>query len=145
MLQSLKLGLYNFITPNRYNISVSILCFFYIHIKKLFLDFSSQDCIFFSIGVILRKPKFQVLVSMDLTIMGSKKRPFSTSSATAKSSETLSVAGEKGVSKVVSFWPINVFLSICGDSSVRKIEFLFVICRKMVVRVGRFLWRIWKQ
>lgn len=31
--------------------------------------------------------------------MGSKKRPFSTSSATAKSSETLSVAGEKGVSK----------------------------------------------
>ncbi|XP_055801577.1 DNA-(apurinic or apyrimidinic site) endonuclease, chloroplastic isoform X2 [Solanum dulcamara] len=69
MLQSLKLGLYNFIIPN-------------------------------SIGVILRKPKFQVLVSVDLTTMGSEKRPFSTSSATAKSNETMSVAAEKGVSKV---------------------------------------------
>ncbi|KAK4721152.1 hypothetical protein R3W88_011385 [Solanum pinnatisectum] len=68
MLQSLKFGLYNFITSN-------------------------------SVGVILRKPKFQVLVSVNLTIMGSKKRPFSTSSATAKSNEQMSVAAEKGVSK----------------------------------------------
>ncbi|KAK6791257.1 hypothetical protein RDI58_010338 [Solanum bulbocastanum] len=68
MLQSLKFGLYNFITSN-------------------------------SVGVILRKPKFQLLVSVNLTIMGSKKRPFSTSSATAKSNEQMSVAAEKGVSK----------------------------------------------
>ncbi|XP_015071504.1 DNA-(apurinic or apyrimidinic site) lyase, chloroplastic [Solanum pennellii] len=52
-----------------------------------------------SVGVILRKPKFQVLVSVNLTIMGSKKRPFSTSSATGKSNEQVSVAAEKGVSK----------------------------------------------
>ncbi|XP_047268285.1 DNA-(apurinic or apyrimidinic site) endonuclease, chloroplastic isoform X6 [Capsicum annuum] len=56
MIQSLKLGLYNFITPN-------------------------------SVGVILRKPKFQVLVSVNLRIMGSRKRLFSTSSATAQSNE----------------------------------------------------------
>ncbi|TMW84192.1 hypothetical protein EJD97_025643 [Solanum chilense] len=52
-----------------------------------------------SVGVISRKPKFQVLVSVNLTIMGSKKRPFSTSSATGKSNEQVSVAAEKGVSK----------------------------------------------
>ncbi|KAH0682356.1 hypothetical protein KY290_020945 [Solanum tuberosum] len=68
MIQSLKFGLYNFITSN-------------------------------SVGVILRKPKFQVLVSVNLTIMGSKKRPFSTSSATGKPNEQMSVAAEKGVSK----------------------------------------------
>ncbi|XP_059308977.1 DNA-(apurinic or apyrimidinic site) endonuclease, chloroplastic isoform X1 [Lycium ferocissimum] len=68
MLQSLKLGLYNFITLN-------------------------------SVGVILRKPKFQVLVSVNLTIMGSKKRPFSTSSTTAKSNEPMSITTDKGVSK----------------------------------------------
>ncbi|MCD7459274.1 hypothetical protein HAX54_040533 [Datura stramonium] len=68
MLQSLKLGLYNFFTPN-------------------------------SVGLFLRKPKFQVLVSVNLTIMGSKKRPFSTSSAAAKSNDLMSVAAEKGVSK----------------------------------------------
>ncbi|KAM3234586.1 DNA-(apurinic or apyrimidinic site) endonuclease, chloroplastic isoform X2 [Capsicum annuum] len=68
MIQSLKLGLYNFITPN-------------------------------SVGVILRKPKFQVLVSVNLRIMGSRKRLFSTSSATAQSNEPVSVAAEKGVLK----------------------------------------------
>ncbi|XP_049354105.1 LOW QUALITY PROTEIN: DNA-(apurinic or apyrimidinic site) endonuclease, chloroplastic [Solanum verrucosum] len=68
MIQSLKFGLYNFITSN-------------------------------SVGVILRKPKFQVLVYVNLTIMGSKKRPFSTSSATGKPNEQMSVAAEKGVSK----------------------------------------------
>ncbi|XP_004236570.2 DNA-(apurinic or apyrimidinic site) endonuclease, chloroplastic [Solanum lycopersicum] len=52
-----------------------------------------------SVGVISRIPKFQVLVSVNLTIMGSKKRPFSTSSATGKSNEQVSVAAEKGVSK----------------------------------------------
>lgn len=58
--------------------------------------------LFLSVGVISRIPKFQVLVSVNLTIMGSKKRPFSTSSATGKSNEQVSVAAEKGVSKVVS-------------------------------------------
>ncbi|KAK4373724.1 hypothetical protein RND71_009108 [Anisodus tanguticus] len=68
MLQSLKLGLHNFITPN-------------------------------SVGIILRKPKLQVLVSVNFSIMGSKKRPFSTSSVTAKSNEEMSIATDKGVSK----------------------------------------------
>nr|XP_009784796.1 PREDICTED: apurinic endonuclease-redox protein isoform X1 [Nicotiana sylvestris] len=52
-----------------------------------------------SVGVILRKPKFQVLASVNFTIMGSKKRPFLTSSAIAKSNEPMGVAAEKGVSK----------------------------------------------